>query len=127
MNIIEQTYRTATAAVLQAQGINADHVKEPKMYGFDEEREYGRMLEANHDDLMDQLRYAEVAKSIIHDHGLDDTDLLQLLMTAGAMWDEKPETALERMKAIHRLIWLAIDRIAKDMTEREFNAMCERL
>lgn len=97
------------------------------MYGFDEDLEYGRMLEANHDDLMGQLEYAELAKAIIHDHGLDDTDLLQLLMTAGAKWDEKPETAYERMKAIHRLIWLAVDRVAKDMTEKEFNAMCERL
>lgn len=94
---------------------------------FDEDLEYGRMLEANHDDLMDQLKYAELAKVIIHDHDLCDGDLLQELMTATALWNEKPETAHERMKAIHRLIWLAIDNIAKDMTEKEFNAMCERL
>lgn len=124
MNIIEQTYRTATAAVLQAQGINADHVKEPKM---DEELEYGRMLERNHDDLMDQLKYAELAKVIIHDHALCDGDLLQELVTAGALWNEKPETALERMKSIHRLIWLAVDKIAKDMTEKDLNKMLERL
>ena len=96
------------------------------MYGFDEEREYGRMLEANHDDLMDQLKYAELAKVIIHDHDLCDGDLLQELMTATAMWNEKPETALDRLKAIHRLVWLAIDRIAQDMTEKEFSAMLER-
>lgn len=94
---------------------------------MDEEAEYGRMLEANHDDLMDQLAYPELAKVIIHDHGLDDTDLLQLLMTAGALWNEKPETAYERMKAIHRLIWLAVDRVAKSMTEKEFHATLERL
>lgn len=123
MNFLEQAYITATAAALELRGIN---VKENAMY-FDEDREYGRMLEANHDDLMGQLEYAELAKEIIHDHGLDDTDLLQLLMTAGAKWDEKPETAYERMKAIHRLIWLAVDRVAKEMTEKEFNAMCERL
>lgn len=124
MNIIEQTYRTATTAVLQAQGINADHVKEPKM---DEDLEYGRMLERNHDDLMGQLRYAELAKIIIHDHDLCDGDLLQELMTAGALWNEKPETAYERMKSVHRLIWLAVDKIAKDITEKDLNKMLERL
>lgn len=97
------------------------------MYGFDEDREYGRMLEANHDDLMDQLGYAELAKVIIHDHDLCDTDLLQQLMTATALWDKKPETALERMKSIDHLVWVAVDNIAKKMSEKEFDDMCEKL
>ena len=97
------------------------------MYGFDEDREYGRMLEANHDDLMDQLKHEALATTIIHDHDLCDTDLLQLLMTATAMWNEKPETAFDRMKAIHRLVWVAVDNIAKDMTEKEFDDMTAKL
>ena len=48
-------------------------------------------------------------------------------MTATALWNEKPETAFERMKVVHRLVELAIDRIAEDMTEKEFNEMTARL
>lgn len=97
------------------------------MYGYDEDREYGRMLEANHDDLMDQLKHEALATTIIHDHDLRDTDLLQLLMTATAMWNEKPETAFERLKAIRRLVWVAMDNVAQEITEREFNDMTAQL
>lgn len=127
MNIFEESYVRVTMAALDKLSIRPDHVKEPKMYGFDADREYGRMLEANHADLMDQLGYAELAKSIIHDHDLCDTDLLQLLVTATATWNEKPETAHERMTAIHRLVWLAMNRVALEMTQKEFDAMLERL
>lgn len=127
MNIFEESYFRETMAALDKLSIRPDHVKEPKMYSFDEDREYGRLLESIHDDLMDQLKHEALATVIIHDHDLCDTDLLQQLMTATALWDEKPETANDRMKAIHRLVWLAVDRIAQDMAEKEFNAICERL
>ena len=94
---------------------------------YDEDREYGRMLEANHDDLMDQLKHEALATVIISDHDLYDGDLLQKLMTATAKWNEKPETAFERMQVINRLVYLAMGDVAEDMAQKELDDTMARL
>lgn len=84
----------------------------------DDDIALARLTDEMRDDLLSELRHESLAEIITQEHELHETDLYAKILTAAAMWNEKPETAHERMKVINRLIYQAMNKIAESKARK---------
>lgn len=79
----------------------------------DDDIALARLTDEIREDMLGELRHEDLAEIITQEYELHETDLYAKLLTAIAAWNEKPETAYERMQVIDRLVHLAMDKIAE--------------
>ena len=72
-------------------------------------------------DLLADMRHEELTKAIIHEHSLEETDLFERLITIAALWNDKPETAYERMKLIDQLLYDTAHNIAEKLARKDLD------
>lgn len=72
-------------------------------------------------DLLDQFRNEESTKFVMHEHELEETDLYERLITIAALWNGKPDTALERMRLIDQLLYDAAQNIAVEKARKDLD------
>lgn len=117
-NIFDQTYENVTRGYCRANSL-----PQPIYDAVDSDSD--RALEGLTDeyrrDLLDQFRSEELTASIIHEYELDDTDLCARLMTVAALWNNKADTALERMRLIDQLLYDTADKIAEKLARKDLD------
>lgn len=119
MNLFDQAYENVTRGYCKA-----NRLPEPTFSLPGESRDdvaLEALIDEYREDLLSELRHEPLAEIISQEYELHETDLMAKLLVANALWNEKPETAYERMKVIDRLIYSAMHQIAEKKARKDLD------